>query len=100
MLISGEWCLVTELPYGKDVVLKKLKMVHRLLNIYFDSLFDNINLKQFNLRFEDFDFEAMDDINALKIALYYFVDMVLNGRKTHCQINFSLLKQVDGVDHF
>ena len=42
------------------------------LNMYFDGLFNNINLTQFDSRFEDLDFKTIDDIDALKIALYYF----------------------------
>lgn len=42
----------------------------------------------------------MDDFNALKIMLYYFADKVLNARKDYSQINFSLLNQVDDLDHF
>ncbi|GAY49411.1 hypothetical protein CUMW_118870, partial [Citrus unshiu] len=52
-----------------------------LLNTYFDRLFRNINLKQFDALFEELDFEAMDDIDALKTVLFYFADRVLNGRK-------------------
>ena len=64
--------------------------MHRLLNTYFDRLFHNINLKQFDALFEELDFEAMDDIDALKTVLFYFADRVLNGRKvivksiSHC----------------
>ena len=46
------------------------------------------------------DFRAMDDTDALKIALFHFADRVLNGRKDHCQINFNLLNEVDDIDHF
>ena len=42
----------------------------------------------------------MDDIDALKITLIYFADRVLNGRKRHCQINFSLLNEVDDINNF
>lgn len=58
--------------------------MHRLLNKYFDNLFNNMNHAQFDSIFEDLDFEAMDETNALRIALYYFVNKVLNGRKYHC----------------
>ena len=63
-------------------------------------MFRNINLKQFDALFEELDFEAMDDIDALKIALFYFMDKVLNGRKGHCQINFSWLNEVDDIEYF
>ncbi|GAY62287.1 hypothetical protein CUMW_216610, partial [Citrus unshiu] len=99
-LSIGEWCLVTGLSYGEDTALKKLKTVHRLLITYFNGLSRNINLKRFDVLFEELDFEAMDDIDALKIALFYFADRVLNGRKGHCQINFSLHNEVDDIDHF
>ena len=42
----------------------------------------------------------MDDIDALKIALFYFADRVLNARKNHCQINFSWLNEVDDIEYF
>ncbi|GAY35510.1 hypothetical protein CUMW_278510 [Citrus unshiu] len=99
-LSIGEWCLVTGLSYDVDTALTNNKTVHRLLNTYFDSLFHNINLKQFDALFEELNFEAMDDIDALKIVLIYFADRVLNGRKGHCQINFSWLNEVDDIDHF
>ena len=68
--------------------------------MYFDSLFHNINLLQFDALFEELDFEAMDDIDALKVALFNFAGRVLNGRKGHCQINFSWLNKVDDIAHF
>ena len=98
-LSIGEWNLVTVLFYGVDTALTNKKMVNRLLNTYVDGLFHNINLKQIDVLFE-LDFEVMDNIDALKIALFYFADRVVNGRKCHCQINFSLLNEVDDIDHF
>ena len=99
-LSIGEWCLVTALSYGVDTALTNNKTVHKLLNTYFDGLFRNITLKQFDALFEELDFKAMDDIDTLKIALFYFADRVLNGRKGYCQINFSWLNEVDDIDHF
>ena len=99
-LSIGEWCLVTRLSYGVDTALTNNKTVHRLLNKYFDGLFHNINLKLFDALFKELDFEAMDNIVALKIALFYFADRVLNGRKCHFQIYFSWLNEVDDIDHF
>ena len=61
-----------------------------LLNKYFDDLFRKMNLAQFESRFMDLDFEVMEDIHVLKIALFNFVYKVLNGRTENCQINFSL----------
>ena len=69
-LSIAQWCLVTGLSYGVDTALTNNKMVHRLLNTYFDGLFRNINLKKFDALFEELNFEAMDDINALKIASF------------------------------
>ena len=34
-------------------------------------------------------FKTMNDTDALKIAMFYFADRVLHGRKDHCQINFT-----------
>ena len=48
----------------------------------------------------DLDFRAMHDTDALKIALFYFADRVLNERKDHYQINFNLLNEVDDINHF
>ena len=53
------------------------KSVCWLINTYFDSLFRNINLKRFDVLFEELDFETINDINALKIALFYFTDITL-----------------------
>ncbi|KDO39422.1 hypothetical protein CISIN_1g036576mg, partial [Citrus sinensis] len=95
-----EWCLVTGLCYGEDVVLMKHKTIHRLLKKYFVGMFREINLGQFEQRFMDLNFRAMDDTKALKIALFSFVDRAINGRKDHCQINFNLLNEVDDINHF
>ena len=94
-----EWCLVTRLYYGEDVVLTKHKIMHRLLKKYFVGKFREINLDQFEQRFMNLDFRVMDDTDALKIVLFYFADRVLNGRKDHCQINFNLLNEVDDINH-
>ena len=48
----------------------------------------------------DLDFEAMDDNDALKITLFYFVNRILNRRKKHCRINFKLLNEVNEINHF
>ena len=67
---------------------KNLKTQHRVRNKYFDSRFKDLNLKQLDARFAALNFRAMDDTNALKIALYYFANRVLNGRKDHSQADF------------
>lgn len=67
---------------------------------YFGGLFWKINLGQYESRFTDLYFEAIDDTNAVKITLFYFTDQVLNERKEQYQINLSLLKEVDDIDHF
>ena len=74
--------------------------MHRLINTYFNGLHHKISLKQFDVLFEKLKFEAMDDIDALNIALFYFADRVLNGRKNHSQINFSWLNEVDDIEYF
>ncbi|GAY48370.1 hypothetical protein CUMW_111150, partial [Citrus unshiu] len=62
--------------------LRNNKSGHRLLKTYFGGdLFRNITVKQFDALFEKLNFQAMDDIDALKTALFYFADIVLNGRK-------------------
>ena len=95
-MISGYWT-----SYGVDTALTNNKSGHRLLKTYFGGdLFRNINLKQFDALFEKLNFKAMDDIDALKIALFYFADRVLNGRKGHCQINFDWLNEVDDINYF
>ena len=74
--------------------------MHRLINTYFNGLHHKISLKQFDVLFEKLKFEAMDDIDALKIALFYFADRVPNARKNHCQVNFSWLNKVDDIEYF
>ncbi|GAY65101.1 hypothetical protein CUMW_238640, partial [Citrus unshiu] len=95
-----EWRLVTGLSYGVDTKLRNNKTVHRLRNTYFGGVHRKINLKEFDALFKKLKFEAMDDIDALKIALFYFADRVLNARKNHCQINFSWLNEVDDIEYF
>ena len=99
-LSIGEWCLVTGLCYGEKVFLTKHKTNHRLLNKYFGGRIRDINLGQFEEIFMNLRFKTMNDIDALKIAMFYFADRVLHGRKDHCQINFNLLNEVDDINHF
>ena len=42
----------------------------------------------------------MNDIDALKIALCYFIHKVLNGRKDQRTPNSLLLYNVDDLDYF
>ncbi|KAL9444201.1 hypothetical protein AB3S75_017393 [Citrus x aurantiifolia] len=99
-LSIGEWCLITGLSNGPNVEPKKLKTQHRLLNKYFGGRFKDLTLKQLDARFSALKFRAMDDTDALKIALYYFADRVLKGRKDHSQADFQLMNHVDDIDHF
>ncbi|XP_024035453.1 uncharacterized protein LOC112096264 [Citrus clementina] len=95
-----EWCLVTGLSFGVDTNKKNDEMEQRLRNTYFGGVHRKINVKQFDAVFKELKFEEMDDMDALKIALFYFADRVLNARKNHCQINFDWLDQVDDIQHF
>ncbi|GAY57723.1 hypothetical protein CUMW_181640, partial [Citrus unshiu] len=95
-----EWCLVTGLSYSVDTKLKNNEMEHRLRNTYFGGVHCKINVNEFDALFKKLKFEEMDDMDALKIALFYFVDRVLNARKNHCQINFDWLNQVDDIEYF
>ena len=40
-----------------------------------------MNIKQLDENFEEFNFNDTDDIDVLKITLYYFANKLLNGRK-------------------
>ncbi len=82
------------LSYGEDAVLKKSKTMHRLLNTYFDSLFRNINLNQFNSRFEELDFEVMDNIDTLKDRAILFCEQSSKWEKkvTVKSISHCLMK--------
>ena len=95
-----EWCLVTGLSFGVDTNQKNDEMEQRLRNTYFGGVHRKINVKQFDAVFKELKFEEMDDMDALKIALFYFADRVLNARKNHCQINFDWLDQVDDIQYF
>ncbi|GAY57337.1 hypothetical protein CUMW_178670 [Citrus unshiu] len=95
-----EWCLVTGLSFGVDTNKKNNEMEQRLRNTYFGGVHRKINVNEFDAIFKELKFEEMDDMHALKIALFYFVDRVLNARKNHCQINFDWLDQVDDIQYF
>ncbi|GAY54484.1 hypothetical protein CUMW_157050 [Citrus unshiu] len=98
-----EWCLVTGLSYGVDIELRDDKKVDRLQKTYFDGVHRKINVKEFDALFKESKFEEMDDMDnmdALKIALFHFADRVLNARKNHCQINFDWLNEVDDIQYF
>ncbi|GAY60930.1 hypothetical protein CUMW_205870 [Citrus unshiu] len=95
-----EWCLVTGLSFGVDTNKKNDEMEQRLRNTYFGGVHRKINVNQFDAVFKELKFEEIDDMDALKIALFYFTDRVLNARKNHCQINFDWLDQVDDIQYF
>lgn len=64
-----------------------------LLNKYFGELFRKMNLVQFESIFANLHFDNMDNIDALKMVLYYFIDRVLTGRKNHFKlISYCLTK--------
>ncbi|KDO38487.1 hypothetical protein CISIN_1g042696mg [Citrus sinensis] len=66
----------------------------------FGGMHRKINLKEFDALFKKLKFEEMDDMDALKIVLFYFADRVLNARKNHCQINFNWLNKFDDIEYF
>ena len=100
-LSIGEWCLVTGLKYGVYDMHRKAKVEvqHRLRDLYFDGDL-GATLKEFDARFEALNFNDVDDVDALKIALYYFADRVLNGRKDERKPNSNLLYEVDDLEYF
>lgn len=53
---------------------------HRLHDLYYNRN-PRVNIKQLYENFEEFNFNDTDDIDVLKITLYYFANKVLNGRK-------------------
>lgn len=55
----------------------KLGANHRLNDVYFDNDI-GANLKELYENFENLNFNDMDDFDALKIVLYYFIDRVLD----------------------
>ncbi|GAY32854.1 hypothetical protein CUMW_004430 [Citrus unshiu] len=95
-----DWCLVTGLSYGVDTELSDDKKVDRLWKTYFGGVHRKINVKEFDALFKELKFEEIDDMDALKIALFYFANRVLNARKNHCQINFDWLNEVDDIQYF
>lgn len=95
-----EWCLVTGLSFGIDTNQENDEMEQRLRNTYFGGVHRKINVKQFDAVSKKLKFKEMDDMDALKIALFYFADRILNARKNHCQINFDWLDQVDDIQYF
>ncbi|GAY58583.1 hypothetical protein CUMW_188100 [Citrus unshiu] len=95
-----EWCLVTGLSFAVDTNQKNNEMEQRLRSTYFGGVHHKINVNQFDAIFKELKFKKMDDMDALKIALFYFADRVLNARKNHCQINVDWLDQVDDIQYF
>ncbi|GAY65417.1 hypothetical protein CUMW_240980 [Citrus unshiu] len=95
-----KWCLVTGLSYGVDTELRDDKKIDRLWKTYFGGVHRKINIKEFDALFKELKFEEVDDMDALKIALFYFANRVLNERKNHCQINFDWLNEVDDIQYF
>lgn len=77
-----------------------MKALDRVVNKYFSGRFKDMNLKQLDARFIALNFRAIDDIDALKIALYYFTNRVLNGRNDHSQVDSHLMNYVEDMDHF
>lgn len=73
-------------------------MSHRLRDLYFDGNLE-VNLKQFDARLKDLNFDDMDDVDALKVTLYYFADRVLNGRKDERKPNSLLLNDFDDLEY-
>lgn len=53
---------------------------HRLHDLYYNRN-PRVTIKQSDENFEEFNFNDTDDIDVLKITLYYFANKVLNGRK-------------------
>lgn len=68
--------------------------------MYFGDVHRKINLKEFDALFKKLKFEEMDDTDALKIAIFYFANRVLNARKNYFQINFDWLNEVDDIEYF
>lgn len=87
-LSIGEWCLITRLSNGLNVLLKNMKAHHRMFDKYFGGRSKDLNLKKLDARFCALNFRAMDHIDALKIALYYFAYRILNKRKDNRQADF------------
>ena len=100
-LSISEWCLVTGLKYGEYDIHREVEVEvqHRLRDLYFEGDL-GANLKEFDAKFEDLNFNDMDDVDALKIVLYYFADRVLNGRKDERKLNSMLLYEVDHLEYF
>lgn len=73
-------------------------MSHRLRDLYFDGNL-GVNLKQFDARLKDLNFDDMDDVDALKVTLYNFADRVFNGRKDERKPNSLLLNDVDDLEY-
>lgn len=67
--------------------------------LYFDGNL-RANLKELDENFEDLNFNDMDNIDALKIALYYFANRVFNGRKDRRTLNSLLLNNIDDLEYF
>ncbi|GAY68271.1 hypothetical protein CUMW_262830 [Citrus unshiu] len=97
-LLIVEWCLVTGLSYVVNTELRNNQTMHRLRNTYFDGVHCKINLKEFDALFKKLKFEEMDDMDTLKIVLFYFTDRTTRLKNPHDNIEkYNLYGFTSGV---
>ncbi|KAJ4727543.1 Phospholipase-like protein [Melia azedarach] len=92
-----EFALITGLTFGPypEVSVDS----HRLQDLYF-GLKPAPNLDDIDSAFYAFDFTAIDDMDAVKITLYYVLERVVIGRAERYLADLWLMGLVDNLDEF
>ena len=88
-----KWCLITRLKCGKLRDLEEFKKIGgswRIHDVYFDGN-DEFQLQELDTMFDAFDFTQINDKNALRIALFYFMDRILCARPNERPIHKFIL---------
>ncbi|XP_022141672.1 uncharacterized protein LOC111011977 [Momordica charantia] len=90
----SEFCLITGLKDSRRPI-RKDTSPKRLRKLYFDDKVD-ILLSEFEARYMVMQFE--DDIDAVKISMLLFVELVLFGKDRTLKLDNSLLGVVDDLE--
>ncbi|KAJ4714993.1 Phospholipase-like protein [Melia azedarach] len=92
-----EFALITGLRFGTypDVDVDS----HRLKDLYF-GLKPSPTLDDIDIAFHALDFTSIDDVDAVKVMLYYLLERVVIGRAGRYLADLWLMSLVDDLDEF
>lgn len=92
-----EFGLITGLNFGHYP--QELGGSTRLRETYFDGS-PVITFKDIDLAYDRLDFTTVDDMDAVKLSLFFFVERLLLGRPTRHRSDPWVLELVDDLDKF